>query len=242
MPIDGLVLFALVAMAFAAGIVQGIVGFGSGLLILPLLAIVAPTSLPGSLVILSLSLTSAMVWLERSDLNGRNALRGVLGRTVGTVLGGIILVATPLDLLSLIFGVAILFTVLVTALSGLAPMIQGRIVTAGVVTGVMGTVAGIGGPVLAMAYEPGSAREMRSTLAFIFMLGNVMSLGVLLYVGRLPNESWKFAGLLIVPLGLGLALAQRINVRVHDSQVRGLVLVVSAVAGIGVIVNAISHL
>src|SRR3546814_5533949 len=68
---------------------------------------------------------------------------------------------------------------------------------AGVVSGVTGTAAGIGGPPLALLYQHRPGSTIRSTLAAAFLVGTALSLATLAVAGEVGASQ--------VLLGLGLA-------------------------------------
>src|SRR3546814_12225619 len=67
---------------------------------------------------------------------------------------------------------------------------------AGVVSGVTGTAAGIGGPPLALLYQHRPGSTIRSTLAAAFLVATALSLATLAVAGEVGSSR--------VLLGLGL--------------------------------------
>ena len=68
-----------------------------------------------------------------------------------------------------------------------------------IVSGVMGTAAGIGGPPLALMYQNREGQEIRATLAVAFAMGTVISLLVIALTERVGLDN-----LLLGPWGAGL--------------------------------------
>src|SRR3546814_19579585 len=83
---------------------------------------------------------------------------------------------------------------------------------AGVVSGVTGTAAGIGGPPLALLYQHRPGSTIRSTLAAAFLVGTALSLATLAVAGEVGASQ--------VLLGLGLAPPVMVGTvtgrRLHD--------------------------
>src|SRR3546814_15753694 len=67
---------------------------------------------------------------------------------------------------------------------------------AGVVSGVTGTAAGIGGPPLALLYQHRPGSTIRSTLAAAFLVGTALSLATLAVAGEFgPSQVHPGLGL-----------------------------------------------
>ncbi|MFS2056115.1 sulfite exporter TauE/SafE family protein, partial [Variovorax sp. CT11-76] len=86
--------------------------------------------------------------------------------------------------LSLFVGASTVAAALVTLLMPAFSPGRGAFVGAGLVTGITETATGIGGPPLALVYQHQPAPTMRSTIALCFLLGELVSLAVLLATGR----------------------------------------------------------
>src|SRR3546814_11444064 len=83
---------------------------------------------------------------------------------------------------------------------------------AGVVSGVTGTAAGIGGPPLALLYQHRPGSTIRSTLAAAFLVGTALSLATLAVAGEV-GASQVLLGLGLPPLVVVGSLTGR---RFHD--------------------------
>ncbi len=102
-------------------------------------------------------------------------MHGVLtafaGRVPGTVVGALAVAALPVLFLHVTIGLLVLLGV---AVSVWAPRFQPTrrvLLGAGVISGVTGTVAAIGGPPIALVYQHASGPRIRATLALYFALG-----------------------------------------------------------------------
>jgi uncharacterized membrane protein YfcA len=114
------------------------------------------------------------------------------------------------------------------------------IVLAGVLSGVGGTTSGIGGPPIAIVFRNVGGPAIRSTLSIVLVLGAVLSMLSLALVGEvtLPRLA---AGAALIPLVMvGYVVAGHLRGRLDSAGVRVFVLVVSAVAGVGLLVDAVT--
>ena len=134
------------ALTFVGSALQGAIGFGMGLLAAPLLILLDPRFVPAPILVCTMVLTLLMTYRERHAIDVRGIKWAMLGRVAGTVVAGAILAVAAADTLVLLFGIFILAAVAMSV-SGLRFQPSGRaLVTAGVVSGVLGTVAAVGGP------------------------------------------------------------------------------------------------
>jgi uncharacterized protein len=222
---------ALAAAVAAAAFVQGALGVGFALVIAPLLGVLLPSLLPGALLLLMLPLNAAVLWREREALEWRGVGRITVGRVFGGVLGVLVLAAVPADKLQILVGAATIATALATMA---APhFVPGRaaFLGAGLVTGVTETATGIGGPPLALVYQHRPAPVLRASVATCFLVGELLSVALLLGAGRLGLEHLSAALLLTPPLALGVALSRRAGERVAGPRFRALILGFAILSG-----------
>jgi uncharacterized membrane protein YfcA len=232
----------LAVTVIAASTVQGIVGFGSNLLAVPVVALVVPSALPGAMVIPGVPMSVAMALAEREHVDRRGTRFLVLGRLPGTLVGVAVVATVSTDVLAVLIGAVVILAVgLSVVASHLHPGVTPRVATAtGVVTGVTGTAAAIDGPPLALLYQHHSPPVFRSTLATQFALGSVITLTALVLARHL--HLWQvLLGLSLMPsffAGLGLSLVIRPRLVHHN--LRPVVLVIAALTGVAAIVRALA--
>lgn len=231
----------LAAAVAAAAFVQGTIGVGFALILAPTLGVIAPELLPGALLLVMLPLNAWVAWRERSALDWHGAGRITVGRVFGGVAGLLVLLALPAGGLQVFVGAATILTALVTLL---APRFEpGRVtfLLAGAVTGVTETATGIGGPPLALAYQHRPAPVLRATVAACFLVGELVSVVLLLLAGRMNVTQLEAAALLLLPLALGLVLSHAARHRVGGRPFRVLVLGFAIVSGAVCLWPAVSH-
>lgn len=222
---------AAVAVAFA-GFVQGTTGMGFALILAPILAVLAPSLVPVGLLVLMIPLNVYVVWRERSALDRMGAGWITLGRFAGTFGGVWIVVGLSAHHLGLVIGAA---TVLAAVVTLFAPTFQpGRkaYVVAGLVTGVTETATGIGGPPLALVLQHAPAPVLRSTIAFCFLVGQIVSLALLYAAGHATSAQIGLALLFLPALAIGATLSHLVHARVGGRFLRAFVLGFAIVSGI----------
>ena len=146
-------LAVLALVAATGGAVQGSIGFGQNLVLVPVVALVVPEAVPGALVTLGIPITLIMVVRERHGVDRSGLGWIVLGRVPGTVVGVVIVALVSGALLATLAGSAVLAGVALSLLAGHVPVNRETATTAGATAGVLGTTAAIDGPPLALLYQ-----------------------------------------------------------------------------------------
>lgn len=231
----------LAAVAIALGaIVQSVSGVGGGFIMVPLLAMIDVSYLPGPMIFATLSLSILMAWREREHIDQRLVWWISLATVPGAALGAWLLIRVPADRLGLIFGGTILLAIVITSL-GLKPVLnRATAVVAGLVAGTMGASSGIGAPPIAVLYQDRSGPDIRATLALIYTLCSLLIVGVLASFGEFNLRSLQTGFLLMPGMLLGYALSRPLTVRLgRGSAARYGVLAVSAVAAVTLIVDSL---
>ena len=227
-----LAVFALVATSvMVAGLVQGSAGVGFALIVAPVLALLAPDLVPACLLVLMIPLNVYVAWRERAALDRPGATWITAGRFLGTFGGLWLLSALSSSRLDILVGAA---TILASVTTLVAPSFTpGRraFVAAGVVTGVTETATGIGGPPLALVYQHQSGAKLRSTLAFCFLAGQLMSLAILAMAGRVSASQLCVAFMLMPPLAIGAAVSRLTHGRIGGRPLRLFVLLFAVISG-----------
>lgn len=228
---------AATAVISAGALLQGTIGFGLALLAAPLLYLVDPRLVPGPLMVSSLVLTLLMARREWHAVQGRDLGWALAGRVAGTVAAVAVLSVISARGMDLLFGGLVLAAVGLTALGVTLRPAPPTLVTAGAVSGFMGTMTSIGGPPIALLYQHESAARIRGTLSAFFVVGVVMSIGALAVVGRFGLAEARLGGLLLPGTVLGFWLSHRTTGRLAERHVRPALLLVSAGAAVAVILR-----
>jgi uncharacterized membrane protein YfcA len=242
MHVSGTEWLVIAAAVIAASTVQGVVGFGSNLLAVPVVALIVPAALPGAMVIPGIPMAVAMAVTERDHIDWRGSRFLLLGRLPGTALGVAIVAAVSTETLAVIIGaVVILAVALSMSASHLHPGITPASASVtGLATGVTGTAAAIDGPPLALLYQHDPAPVFRSTLATQFAIGTVFTITGLLLGGEL--HGWQLLlGVSLMPCYFaGLALSLVIRPRLAGRNLRPAVLAIAALTGAAAILRAVT--
>jgi uncharacterized membrane protein YfcA len=221
------------------GLVQGTVGFGLALVAAPLLAIIDPALVPVPLVLVSgLHATLAMV-RERSDTDWAGVGWALLGRLPGIAVGVVAVAALSPRAFSAVVGIIVLVCALLSAVAWRPRPGPAALLVAGLVSGVTGTAASIGGPPVALLYQDEGGPRVRATLAAYFTAGTVLSLAGLLVGGQVHGSQLLAAATLLPFMVAGFLLSGPARRLLDRGWVRPAVLAVSTAGALFLLVNAV---
>lgn len=235
MSVEALLILSLVVAG--SGFVQGAVGIGFALIMAPVFGFFDPGLLPVTLLILMLPLNLLVAWRERAAIDRPGAGWITLGRFFGTFLGMAVLVALSVRQLEIAVG---LLTILAAAVALLSPPFdpnRGAALGVGLFTGVTETATGIGGPPLALLYQHAPGPVLRATVATCFLVGELISLLILLIVGRVSTHQLAAALWLMPAVLIGTALSRCVHGRINGPGLRLAVLLFSIVSGAALILK-----
>lgn len=233
-------LTALIGIGLAVLIgafIQGTSGMGFALIVAPVIGMLEPAMLPGSLLILMLPLNAYVAWRERASIDFHGVKWITAGRLAGTFGGLWVLVAIPLSYVSALIGGTTILAVLVSWLSPAFSPGKNAFVATGLITGITETATGIGGPPLALVYQHMPVATLRSSIALCFLLGEIISLVVLAFTGRVVMSHLMQAIELIPALAIGMFASHAIHQKINSRFLRMLVLVFALVSGIFIVVR-----
>ncbi|MGF1663232.1 MAG: TSUP family transporter [Kineosporiaceae bacterium] len=268
------------ALAVVAGAaVQGVLGFGLALVAVPVLAWLAPSTVPVGILVAVLPLVVVAALRERAHLDVRGLAVALVGRVPGGAVGAAAVALLPVRGLQLAVAATVLAAVGLIAAGDLSqrrtrrrpgpppaaeavrpdagPGVHGAarpdagaggaarpgagvLVAAGVASGFGGTTAGIGGPPMALAYREAGGPRLRATLSAFFLVGSLLSLGMLAVAGEVTADGLAAGAALVPAVGVGYALAEPLRHRLRRRGVREAVLAFSTVAATGLAVQALT--
>jgi uncharacterized membrane protein YfcA len=226
--------------------VRGISGFGSGLVAVPLLALVFPLPLVVPFVLLldftaSLALGGLNLKLVRWDEVKPLVPFGI----VGVVLGTTLLISLPKTPLLIGLGVFILIFALRSLLNlhGEKPVSRWWALPASLTGGMVGAMFGTGGPpyVIYLAHRLKDKGLLRATLSGVFFLEGLIRIGSFIATGLLLKaEVWQSYA-----LGLPIALialygGSHVHTGLSQAQVTRFIGILLLISSLSVFVKAMN--
>ena len=168
-----LLAFVVVVVAAAA---QAALGVGFGIVAAPVLAVVDPELVPGTVMVLG-TLTALFVAVrERAAFQFANVGYALAGRVLFSLLGALTASLLSPQSFLLVFAALILAAVGLS-LSGLrVEPTRRNLFLAGSASGFMGTLTAVGTPPLAIVYQYAPGAEVRANLSAFFAVGGFISI------------------------------------------------------------------
>lgn len=214
---------------------QGAVGFGMGMLGSPLLLLIDSRFIPGPILASTMVFTGLLTLRERHAIDFGGVRWAMAGRFVGTLPAAAVLALVPAEQLNLLFGAMVLLAVVISV-SGLhVEPRPATLLAGGALSGLMGTIAAVGGPPIALLYQHASGARVRGTLSSVFLVGTVLSLAALMLVGRFGRDELLLSLALLPGAAIGFLVSRRIASRLDRGYTRRAVLTVASVAGLVVV-------
>lgn len=203
---------------FGAYFVRGITGFGSGLIIVPLLALALPLQFVVPLtLLLDFSASVALGRHAREHIAWQEIRPLIPFSLTGIVLGVLLLIKLPKEPLLLVLGILIILFGLRSLLNLHGDKIISRrwAAPAGILGGGIGALFGTGGPpyVIYMTHRLKDKAVLRATFSGLFTLEGATRIISFLFAGLLLHSSIWLAFLACAPLmAVGLYLGNHVHV------------------------------
>jgi uncharacterized membrane protein YfcA len=226
-------------LAAIAACVQGTIGFGLALTSAPLLTLLDPAFVPGPLLVASAPLAVAALLREREHADVRGVAAAFVGRLPGTAAGALAVAALPVLVLHVAIGIVVLLAVAVSLWAPRFHPTTPVLVGAGVVSGVTGTVAAIGGPPIALVYQYAGGPTVRATMSLYFTLGTVLSITALWLAGAFGRHELALSLVLLPGTALGFLASGPLLHRVDAARLRVLVLAAATLSALVLLVTAL---
>ncbi len=191
-------------MVAVGAMIQGSLGFGLGLVSAPALALIDATFIPGPLLLVGVAVTLTVFLRERGAVDWKGMKWAIFGRVIGTIAGGWAVVAFSKDAVIVLVAVLVLAGVLMTSIGWKIKTNRITLSTAGLVSGVMGTLTSVGGPPMALVYQRETAQKLRATLAGFFLVGATFSLLTLAVSGGMSQHDFALGALMLPGYVIGM--------------------------------------
>ena len=221
------------------GFVQSGIGLGLGLIGAPVVTLLDPALMPGSMLVAGASLPLLILAREVLHTDWHGVSWALAGRVTGTVGGIWVLAVVSLRALGIVVGGMVLAVVVLSIRAAVVPRNRVTLVAAGVISGVTGTATSIGGPPVALLYQDESGPRVRATLSFYFTVGNSVALAALALSGHLPAQD-VVAGLVFVGCAAaGFAAAAGLRRFLDAGRTRAAVLAAAAGSALVLIAHSL---
>ena len=233
----------ILGIILGAYFIRGITGFGSGLLSVPLLALIIPLQTVVPLIlVLDLSASLLMTRKARADVEWQEIIPLLPTSLIGIVIGVSLLVSLPRE--PLLTGLALF--VILFGLRYLLNIHGDRLVSkiwsipTGLIGGLIGALFGTGGPpyVIYLAHRISEKSQLRATFSGLFMLDGSIRVITFIIMGLLGISLLPLIILSAPVMMLALYLGSRIHVGISNRQMLMLVGTLLLISGGSLLVKA----
>ncbi|OMB77594.1 sulfite exporter TauE/SafE family protein [Mycolicibacterium farcinogenes] len=230
--------YGIVAAAIVlASCMQASIGFGMGMLAAPIVAIVDPGLIPGTLIMLATMVTLMVVIREREAIDLAGTGWALAGRVPGTVAGALLLVVMPKEALAYTLAAVVLGGVALTSMGWIPVPHRRNLVLAGATSGLLGTATSIGGPPMALVWQNNTGARLRGTMSGFFLVGSALSLVLLALTGSVDHHTVVVFAMLVPACVLGYALSRWVNRHLDRQRQRWAAIGISTVGAVVLIVR-----
>ena len=222
-----------------ASVLQVSIGMGFGMLASPLVALVKPELVPGSILAMGLFVAFSGAWRERSNISMNELKLGVVGRVIGSIMAfGMLLIIPDVESFFIIFGVIMLIAISMTAFGNKIPFSDKSLLNLSVVSGVIGSITAVGAPPMALIYHDKDPAIVRPTLNAFFFSGSALGLISLGLSGWISVQDFLAAVLFIPAMFVGILISEPFK-KLPSALMSKLLLSLSAIASILLILRGL---
>jgi uncharacterized membrane protein YfcA len=224
---------AVVIMAIGSAL-QASVGIGLALFVVPLLALVDRSFIPGPMLLAAVLLALMTAYRERTAIDVAALRSSLIGLAVGTIVGVLALkfAAGSGSHLDKTFGVLVLLAVLI-GVSGYEFNATPRLLMlTGGASGVMGAMVGIHGPPISLVLQNTEPRVVRGMLGAFFTVAYVGAVAVLAAFGLFGLPELVRAAILLPGVGIGVVVAPLLARHIDGKRLRFIILGIAALSGL----------
>lgn len=225
--------FLLVYIVLIIGsCLQGVIGFGLGLLCAPVLYLLMPELVPGPMILNALLLTTLLSVKHHGEIDLKHTTFSILGGTAGVLVAGSVLMYIDAHQYQLLFGVSILIAVALS-LIGYVPRLS--IMTnliAAMISGFMGTTTSAGGAPMGLLYQTEDHHRIKANLSIFFVYINLFGIIVLWATGSAGHQDLQLFIKCLPAILVGWLLSFFVNRNVNERIIRHMILLVAAFSGL----------
>ena len=229
--------FVETAIVAVASALQAATGMGMALFAAPLLALIDPGLVPGPMLVSVMALSFIVAWRERAAIDLRVLTVALAGLFAGCMIGAAILALFIGLHLARVFAALILIAV-VLSMSGLhVRATRIALLTGGLASGILGTMAGVHGPPIALVLQHEPPDRLRATLCAFFAVGCLISLSALAVAGVFGTIELGHGLLLLPGVAAGSVVAPMIGRHIDRRRARIAVLAISALSALALLLH-----
>ncbi|MCU8084446.1 sulfite exporter TauE/SafE family protein [Shewanella sp. SM23] len=229
-------------VVFLGALTQSLIGFGLAVVASPLLYIVDPQLVPAPVIAMGFSIALLTLVRERGHLEFNGLQYALLGRVPGGFIGASLLLFAPQPILGLSIAAIVTVAVILSLYKFSLPVNKKTLFGAGVVSGIFGNIAAIGGPPMAILLAGKDASQFRAALSAFFIFSSMIALIILAITGLLELKHLWLSLMLLPSVILGYLVAGRLVGRVDKEKTKIATLVLCSISALVLTVKSVIEL
>jgi uncharacterized membrane protein YfcA len=236
-PLEPLAVALAIAIMAIGSAFQASVGIGLALFVVPLLAVVNQSFIPGPMLLAGVILALMTACRERKAIDVRALRSSLAGLVVGTIAGAVALSFASGPLLGKTFGVLVLLAVSLSLTGYRFTATRRSLMIAGGAAGIMGAMVGIHGPAISLVFQNAEPRVARGMLGAFFSVAYLGAVAALAAFGLFGVPQIVRTGVLIPGVVVGLIVAPHIAPYIDGARLRLIILAVAATSALVLLVR-----
>lgn len=229
-------------IVFLGALTQSLIGFGLAVVASPLLYIVDPQLVPAPVIAMGFSIALLTLVRERGHLEFNGLQYALIGRVPGGFIGASLLLFAPQPILGLSIAAIVTVAVILSLYKFSLPVNKKTLFGAGVVSGIFGNIAAIGGPPMAILLAGKDASQFRAALSAFFIFSSMIALCILAVTGLLEIKHLWLSLMLLPSVILGYLVAGKVVGRIDKHKTKMATLVLCAISALVLTVKSVIEL
>ncbi|MCE9679254.1 sulfite exporter TauE/SafE family protein [Shewanella sp. AS1] len=217
---------------FVGALVQSLIGFGMAVVSTPLLYLIEPALVPAPVIIMGFSTALLTLFREGRGLEFSPLQYALLGRIPGGILGAILLLVAPQPLLGLAIAAIVALAVTLSIFRFSLPINRRTLFGAGIISGIFGNIAAIGGPPMAILLAGKDPKLFRAALSAFFIFSSLIALIILGFAGLITKWHFTISLIFLPAVFLGYLLANRLVGHIDKQRVRSVTLLLCGLSAL----------
>jgi uncharacterized protein len=236
-PLEPLNIAIAAAIMAIGSALQASVGIGLALLVVPVLALVDQSFIPGPMLLAGVVLALMTAYRERTAIDVPAMRNSLIGLAVGTIIGASLLKLISGPDLDKTYGGLVLLAVLLSMSGYKFNATRRSLMVAGGAAGVMGAMIGIHGPPISLIFQNTEPRVARAMLGAFFSVAYLGAVAALAGLGLFGIPQLIRAAILLPGVVIGLVVAPLLAPHIDGRRLRLIILCIAAASGLTLLVR-----
>jgi hypothetical protein len=236
-PLEPVNIAIAVAIMAIGSALQASVGIGLALVVVPVLALVDQSFIPGPMLLAGVVLALLTAYRERTAIDAAALRSSLIGLVVGTIVGALALTFVSGPHLDRTFGGLVLLAILISVSGYKFDATPRSLIIAGGGAGVMGAMVGIHGPPISLVFQNTQPRVARAMLGAFFSVAYLGAVAALAAFGLFGIPELVRAAILLPGVVVGLVAAPYLARHIDGKRLRLFILGIAAASGLLLLVR-----